>query len=335
MENKTLTQLGTLLPPESVKDTGIFPPEEGFIQLIYGPIRNGKSTYTARCMYEDIFQGRSVYSNLNLDLSNENFDEREKMEVSLLNLVFGKPQFYKFSKANFHYFNPTTGELHSAGVITKVFDPLIPGDLVRWLNTLTDCVIYYDEGHWLLNSYEGTRVDMEKIRLITETGHCNRRIVIITQRTQAIHVGARANVNQYFRCTKKIFFFFFLRLQVEEFQSMKGNDVDDDSPPVSTRIFWSNTRYWNLFNTHVLRGGRPRSQDLFFDVYYLNFTERLYLAFWHLFGRRSPRGVKATGSDAEQVESVLGGNSKPVKRLSKRQAYLENVLSPNDTNLSP
>jgi len=314
------TDFGIEIPQEQI-DRDLFPGEEGMIQLFYGPIRNGKSTFTARSMHEDLMVGRSVYSNLNLDLSNESFDQREQLSLSLENLIFGKKIYYRFLKSNFHYFNPNTGFLYCDGVETKVFDPSIPGDLVRWLNTLTDCVIYYDEGHWLLNSYEGTKQDLEKMRFITETGHVNRKIVIISQRTQSIHVNARANVNQFFRCTKRNYLFgLFMRLQVEEFQAMKGSDVDETVEPVSVQVYWSNQRYWRLFNTHFLRQGRPRSQELHFKAYELSRNTSFALVLWHLFARKGRARVKAerdpAGNGQEPIQPVFKSSS-PISTIKK------------------
>lgn len=318
---RTPTQFGEQIPAEELKNYNLFPGEEGMVQLIYGRIRQGKSTYAARCMFEDLMNGRSVYSNLNLDLSDVDFDQREMLSISFENMLFGQKLYYRFLTDNFHYFNPATGEMTVGGKTTKVFDPMIPGDEVRWLNSLTDCVVYYDEGHWLMDSYDGTKVSMDKRRLITETGHVNRRIVLISQRTQSIHVNARGNVNQYFRCRKDIFFFFFMRLQVEEFQDMKGNDVDETADPISVRIFWSNSRYWRLFNTHTLRAGRPRSQEIYFEAYYLPFTERVALFFTLLFARKRPPGGLTPPEGAKGVE-------KPVKEPKKPSGRLMEITKP-------
>jgi len=294
---------------------------EGEVDLIYGRIRNGKSTYAARCMYDDLENGIPVYSNLFLDLQNAEFDQRTKLSISFENLLFGKREFYRLSRANFHYFNAATGDLitvddNGVRTVDKVFDPIIPGDLVRWLNSLTDCAIYYDEGHWLLHSYEGVKQDLEKMRLITETGHVNRKIVIISQRTQSIHVNARGNVNRYFRCKKNIFLFVFMRLQVEEFQDMKGSDVDESEESlVDTRIFWSNSKYWNLFNTHTLRQGRPISQAIHFEAFDLNFGERMALFLNNLITRRRRAGVNADADTAGGGETPSQVNFEPSEGL--------------------
>lgn len=315
---KTPLDIGEELPQEELKELNLFPGEEGMIQLVYGRIRNGKSTYAARLMYNDLFRGIPVYSNLDLDLAETEFDERRVLSISLENLLFGKKVFYRFRTENFHYFNPTTGEMRTGDKWEKVFDPTIPGDEVRWLNTLTDCSLYYDEGHWLLNSYEATRIDLGKRRLTTETGHMNRKIVIISQRTQAIHVDARANVNQFFRCSKQTFFIFFMRLQVEEFQDMKGNDVDEsDESRIATRIYWSNDKYWRLFNTHALRQGKPKSQEVYFNAYWVGFFGRIRLVLMNLFGRGKGAPLQGVPLPTEEAEHAVQAKIEPSGHLSK------------------
>jgi len=259
-----------------------FPAPEGTIMLIYGRIRNGKSTEAVRRMYDSLSNGRVVYSNIDLNLSGELFDDRLMFAQSFKNLVVGRRRYYRFLTSNFRCFNPTTGICKIDGKEVQVFDPRKPGDEIRWLNSLTDCEIYYDEGQWLLDSYEKTYVSVDKRKLITESGHCNRTIIIIAQRTQSVHVNARGNVNQFFRCQKITRFFFFVVLQVEEFQDMKGQDVDE-TEPVSVTIHWSSKKYWGLFNTHYLRAGRPKSQFVHYQAFDLNVLERFSVLLINVF----------------------------------------------------
>jgi len=214
---------------------------------------------------------------LQLDLSQETFDEREYMEMVFWKMLFGKHRFFEFDKKNYHFFNPTTG--YCDGV--QVFDPEKKGDEIRWLNTLTDCEIFYDEGQWLLDSYEMTNVSVAKRKLITETGHNNRKIYIIAQRTQSVHVNARGNVNIFWKC-KKHHFLWWTMLYVYEFQDMKGQDVDEDTEPVSIQKYFTSQRYWRMYNTHALRAGKPRSQEVYFKAYDYTTKEKLRL-FWSKF----------------------------------------------------
>jgi len=268
-------ELGLEVSIEHLRD--IFEAPEGSVELIYGRIRQGKSTHAVRCMYNDLNEGRVVYSNLLLDLSSESFDQRDSFEHNFLRVLFGKKRYFVFEKKNYHYFNPVTGVCDGV----QVFNPDIKGAEVEWLNKLTDCTVYYDEGQWLLDSYESTFASVAKRKLITETGHMNRKIVIIAQRTQSVHVNARGNVNIFWKC-KKTKWFFWTRLYVYEFQDMKGQDVDEDSEPVSVQKFWSSNRYWNMFNTHFLRAGKLKSQDLHFKAFDLDFKERILALFYSL-----------------------------------------------------
>jgi hypothetical protein len=258
-----------------------FDAAEGSIELIYGRIRNGKSTHAVRLMYTALKEGRVIYSNLLLDLSQENFDQRDAFEQVFWKLFFGKKRYFVFDKRNYHWFNPTTGECDGK----VVFDPNKKGDEIAWLNTLTDCEIFYDEGQWLLDSYEMTNVSVAKRKLITETGHNNRKIYIIAQRTQSVHVNARGNVNIFWKCKKQNWFFWSL-LVVYEFQDMKGQDVDEDAEPVSVQKFWSSNQYWRMFNTHYLRAGKPRSQEVYFKAYDYTRKEQFVLM-WRNFGEPS------------------------------------------------
>jgi len=271
---KPLLELGVRVDPAELAD--LFEAPEGAIQLIYGRIRQGKSTEAVRRMLESLENGRVVYSNLRLDLSFEPMDDRLVLGTSLWSLVIPGERgrrFYRFEKTNFHWFDPITGQVDGK----NVFSPKRGNgfDEIAWLNSLTDCEIYYDEGQWLLDSYEKTDVSVAKRKLITESGHVARTIIIIAQRTQSIHVNARGNVNQFFRCSKHPVFLFFTVLLVEEFQDMKGQDVDEDADPVSKTRHWSSKRAWRAFNTHYLRAGRPKSQVLHFEAYDLSYSERI------------------------------------------------------------
>lgn len=266
-------------PVRSDELIDLFPASEGGIQAIIGMIRSGKTTEAVRRMRESLANGRVVYSNILLDLSNERFDDRESPWFIMRGIFTFKRRFFVFDKKNYHYFDPRRGTVDGK----KLFQPTKkdPNSIVKWLNTLTDCEIYYDEGQRILNSYEGIRVSSDKLDLIEETGHVNRLIVIITQRSNRIHVNARANVNQFFYCSKGWSWLPFLvvptmKYRVTEFQAMIGNEVDT-TQPVSQKSYTikDNVSIWRMFNTHYLRDGRPISQKLFFSAYDLSQKDKI------------------------------------------------------------
>jgi len=282
MNEHPALKIGKPVPKEQL-EADLFEAQEGFIQLIYGRIRQGKSTEAVRRMVEALSNGINVYSNIALDLRELILDDRVNAQIIIVNNLLFKKRFYRFSVSNYHFFDPVTGQCDGK----QVFNPFTRGAEIKWLNSLTDCEIYYDEGQWLLDSYEKTDVSVEKRKLITESGHVNRKIVIIAQRTQSVHVNARGNVNQFFRCSKHGFLMFNM-LMVEEFQDMKGQDVDETAEPIAIRRYFTSKKYWRLFNTHYLRRGRPRSQDVYYEAFDVSAWGRIKLMFWRLFGFALP-----------------------------------------------
>jgi len=240
---------------------GLFEAEEGEIELIYGRIGNGKTTEAVRRMIDSLANGRVVYSNIMLDLDLWNFDDRSSIWTNFVNLLAFRKRYYKFDKSNYHYFNPDDYENID--------------DLVSWLNTLTDCEIYYDEGQWLLNSYEGMKYSKDKMKLALHTRHYNRLLVLITQRPTAIQVSARVNVNRFYKC-QKILNWPFMVLRVTEFQEMTAETVDEQTP-VSRKFYIANKKMFNTFNSLYLRGGIQRSQDVNFEAFDLTLWDKIKL----------------------------------------------------------
>jgi len=97
---------------------------------------------------------------------------------------------------------------------------------------------------------------------------------------------------------------------------MKGNDVDEDSEPVSVVRHYSSRRAWQAFNTHYLRAGRPKSQSVHFEAYDLSYTERMLAALstlplfdlmYSLFARLKPREKGLLGSSIPDLTPSQGG----------------------------
>jgi hypothetical protein len=241
---------------------GKFEAPEGSIDMIYGHIGNGKTTHGVRVMLQALEQGIPVYSNLNLDLDSFSFDDRRKLRFTLGNLLLFKKRYYEFEKSNFHYIDEKDFETKEK--------------LIEYLLTLTDCLIVWDEGQWLLDSYSGTKFAIDLRLWLLHTRHFNRRIVIITQRPTAVHVTARGNIARFYKC-QIILRWPFMIMRVLEFQDMAGETVDETAKPTGRQIFILNKKIFRAFNSHYLRGGVPVSQEVFVKAYDLNFGERLSL----------------------------------------------------------
>jgi len=152
------------------------------------------------------------------------------------------------------------------------------------LSTLNDCEIFIDEGQWILDSYEGVKFSKEKRKLILHTRHVNRSLNIISQRTQAIQVSARGQVNRFFKC-EKILSWPWLIFRRYEYQDMKDNDVDEDSDPIDVKTYFANKKVLEAYDTKYLRAGVARSQEIYFDAYELNIHTKLKQLYRTLRGR--------------------------------------------------
>lgn len=237
----------------------LFEAYEGSVNMYYGQIGNGK-TYSATADVMDLLKkGQVVYANWHIEI--EDFDERRSLMHVLMKTVFWRKRFYKFPKENLHYFN-----------VDELDDP------IAFLAQLTDCHVFIDEGQWIFDSYEGTKFSKAKRRVILHTRHYNRSLNIISQRTNAIQVSARGQVNRFYKCQKKLHWPFLI-FRRTEFQEMKDNDVDEASEPISQKTYFANKKVLNAYNSLYLRGGIERSQQVFIQAWDYSFLARLILLF--------------------------------------------------------
>jgi len=255
---KSTALLGKKVDPSEL--VGSFEAPEGTIDMIYGRIRQGKTTHGVRVMLDSLENGIPVYSNLNLDLSRFSFDDRAKLKHTFWNLLLFRRRYYTFDKKNFHW------------VDERKYQTI--EQLISYLVTLTDCTIVWDEGQRLLNSYDATKIDRRLQDWVLTTGHFNRRLVIISQRPTAVHVSARGNINRFFKC-RKLLSWPFMLLRVEEYQDMKQETVDEEAGAVSRSLYIANRSVFRAFNTHYLRGGVPRSQEVYVEAFDLSLWDRV------------------------------------------------------------
>jgi hypothetical protein len=248
----------------------VFSATEGSINMIYGKIGNGK-TYCATAMILDLLkQGKVVYCNWHIIV--DDFDDRLSGSMLFWNFIRFKKLFFKIPcSQNLHYFDPDDFES--------------TGELVDWLSNLNDCNIFFDEGQDMFDSYEGTRFSKAKRRLILHTRHFHRTLNIISQRPTAIQVSARGNVNRFYKCVKTREWP-WLRFHVYEFQDMIGETVDENADPVSVQKYWGSQKVFRAYNTDYLSEGIPRSQQVFFEAFSLDFKDRMYAIFKFLGGEK-------------------------------------------------
>jgi len=198
----------------------LFEPDEGTVNFYYGRIGNGK-TYSATSDILDLLsRGRVVYCNWIIDF--KGFDQRTSFAYAFWHFIAFRKMYFRFPKKNLHYFSPDDVD-------------------IKFLSKLNDCEVFIDEGQWIFDSYKGTDFSVEKRKLILHTRHFNRSLNIISQRTQALHVTARGQVNRFFKC-EKVLKWPFLIFRRTEFQDMKENDVDEEAEPISKKVYFANKK---------------------------------------------------------------------------------------------
>jgi len=237
----------------------LFSAIEGSINMYYGKIGQGKTYSATSDILDLLIQGKVVYANWHILV--EDFDDRKSFIVLLRNILLFKDTFLKIPcSQNLHFFDPE--QFNSTQ------------ELIEWLSSLNDCYVFFDEGQDMFDSYEGTKFSKSKRRLILHTRHYHRVLNIISQRPTAIQVSARGNVNRFYKCVK-VASWPWNRFVRYEFQDMKGETVDEEAKPVTTKRYWGNPGVYKAYNTDYLSEGIPKSQNVFFEAYQLTFKEKL------------------------------------------------------------
>lgn len=241
---------------ESILD--FFPIDEGFIDQYFGKIRQGKTYIATADALRDLESGRIVYANWRIKF--DGYDERKSYWKRFLALIGLKRYFFYFPPENFHYLplsNPCEWQKKYG---LKNFHEVF--------STLTDCVVYLDEGHIVFDSYLLTRMPPEQRGSILHTAHFNRTIKIISQRPTAIHVTLRANVNRFFQCEKTFDFAGIKVFRKTEYQEMTNDEnVDLDQPESSVR-YWGHGKIYDAYDTKYLRGDIPANVN-FAEIYFV------------------------------------------------------------------
>jgi len=231
----------------------LIPPNEGEITQRFGRIGQGK-TYGATCdVIDEIKTGRVVYINWKIDFSG--FDQRDDYLYLIGGLMFPwKNTYYKFPTENLRYIQ-------------------VDENFIKNFSQLTNCSVYLDEGHVVFDSYEMAKMSMEKRVAVLHTRHFDRSIHIISQRPTAIHRMLRANVNRFYEYKKVISWPFMLFLRTE-YQDMVEETVDLDKP-ISRKWYIGKKKILNSYNSKYMRGDVKDSQSVQFELYKLNYFDKV------------------------------------------------------------
>jgi len=253
--------------------------QDGEVNLYYGQIGNGKTAGATADVLDLLRKGQVVYVNWRINY--DGFDETKSLRTLFWKTIFFKSVFFSYPKENLIYFSPDDVDM-------------------EFLAKLTDCHVYIDEGQWIFDSYKGTHFDPVSRRLILHTRHFNRSLNIVSQRTQAIHVSARAQVNRFYKFVK-VWSYPFIIIKRKEYQDLKGQDVDEEVEPVSVKSYFLSKRIKNAYNSKYMRDGVPMSQEVHFEGFKLNFGSRikaLLTALGHL-----TDGFKTSGKGLKRLDN--------------------------------
>lgn len=266
----------------------ILPPDEGEINQIYGRIGSGKTYCATKDIIDDLNRGQIWYCNWKIRW--EGYDERNSRLALLLGSLRFKKQYRVYEQKNLHYV-----DLYNLENI--IVDNVPTGkDFISWLSTITDAKLAFDEGHIAFNSYEKTRISMDRINAVMWARHFDRSYLIISQRPSAIHITLRANVNRYFKCEKitdfKIGKIHLQRFRKTEFQDTTESDIPNEAKikklnekthmieetdeyqyAISQKGYWANKKIFAAYDTKYRRQQLGTSQPNYAKIFILTAKE--------------------------------------------------------------
>lgn len=242
----------------------VFEAQEGLIYQIIGKTGNGKTYYSTFLAYYYLLQGYSVYTTWRLNLPKK-YDERSVLgKLILRTLFFWKKRFYVF-------------DLEKNWKFVDIDRP----DLIEFVSSLTDCILFMDEGQDIFDARE--RADKTTRKSLTRTRHLRKTLYIVSQRAQAVDVTARANVTFFYKCVKTWriywpFATFFKVYRTEEMDNQNypiWEDVQADWKAEVHYKGFAKQKIYNMYNSWYLRAGIQKSQEVNFEAYDLTLWERI------------------------------------------------------------
>jgi len=240
---------------------------DGSIDMIYGGLGSGKTYMATADVLRDLADGIVVFTTWPIKF--DGIDETHSRFRMFFSLIFPWTKKYlRIDKSNHHYV------------------PLTDPDFMQKFQRSTDCVWYVDEAYAVIDSYVKNKMTLQDRFGIYGTRHFNRRLVLVAQRPNSIHVVARAMVNRFYHCSfpfpwfqKKLLapigLMFFVRTLYED---MKDESVDEEKP-LSTRLYRARGNVFKAYDTKYLRAGVSRLFPPKIEVLHVSWLSRLVLSF--------------------------------------------------------
>lgn len=270
------TEVGKVIDISSFID--LFEAQEGDVEHIIGKTGQGKTYEGTRRALDYLKKGNVVYTTWRLNLP-DLFDERKSPYHVLKNIILFRKRFFEYDyKKNWHFVN-LDDYLDEQGIFnTEKF--------ARFLASRTDCIFMLDEGQDTFDSHQ--RAGKIARQSITRTRHMHKKLIIISQRAQAVEVTARGNVTWFYKCESIHFPFlptFFRVYTTDEID--EGNNF-----PIWVRhnsvgeVIWKAPVYhsgfakkeiYDAYDSWYMRKNMIRSQEKHLRGFELTFKQKMAL----------------------------------------------------------
>lgn len=290
-----------------------FEAKEGDVEHIIGKTGQGKTYEATRRALRYLETGNVVYTTWRLNLPDD-FDQRYSLRHVIMNTLFFRKRFYRFEyKKNWHYVN-LDDYLDKDGIFeTEKFS--------RFMASRTDCIFMLDEGQDVFDSHQ--KAGKIARQSITRTRHMHKKLIIISQRAQAVEVTARGNVTYFYKCEAKKFPFLptYFKVYITDEIDQSNNYplwVRHDS---QGEVVWkadvyysgfAKKRVYDAYDSWYMRKNMEKSQSVHLKGYELSIIEKIRMLYFLTFGKKK----LSTGypQPAKKIEvNHLPTNSKVVQ----------------------
>jgi len=254
----------------------LFEAKEGDVEHIIGKTGMGKTYEATRRAIRFLETGNVIYTTWRLNIPDD-FDQRKSKLHLFMNLLFFRSRFYKFEyKKNWNFVN-LDEYLDETGIFqTEKF--------ARFMATRTDCIFMLDEGQDVFDSHQ--KAGKIARQSITRTRHMHKKLIIISQRAQAVEVTARGNVNWFYKCEAKHFPFL-----PTYFKVYMTDEIDEtNNYPIWVRhdsqgeVIWKAPVYYagfakkkiyDAYDSWYMRKNMVKSQQTHVEGYHLTTLEKI------------------------------------------------------------
>ncbi len=282
-----------------------FEAKEGDVEHIIGQTGQGKTYEATRRALKYLQNGEVVYTTWRLNLP-DYFDQRDSFWHVFWKTVFFKKNFFRFEyKENWKFVN-LDDYLDEEGV----FDT---DKFAIFLATRTDCIFMLDEGQDVFDSHQ--RAGKIARQSITRTRHMHKKLIIISQRAQAVDVSARANVTWFYKCVcinipfLPKFFRVYMTQEIDNGNNyplwVRHNAVGDEIWRADLyHSGFGRKEVYDAYDSWYMRKNMEKSQQVHVHGFELGFKQRVQLLSRFIFKKKPVKVELSTGYP--QVEEKGG-----------------------------